>query len=242
MPHLFRIFLAVGLLACPSLAAHAQEGGMPPPPAPTANTTANGSDLVPATAGQATALEGAIPADTTDPILRLTPDKIHVIHLDRNAASVLVGNAKHLAAMTETPRQILLIPRAPGATEFRALDAQGKVIMARAVIVAAPQQDYVRVRRMCAKDDMKCQEYSVFYCPDMCHTVATTSLQQPTAAITPPILPASAGGSNAAANVPPAVSADNTHEGSATEESGTPTTEEETPGDITLPNPNDSTE
>lgn len=239
MLHLFRTLLAVSLLACPILTAHAQEGGMPPPPTP--SDTQSENDLVPAV-GQATALEGAIPAETTEPILRLTPDKIHVIRLDRNAASVLVGNAKHLAAMTETPRQILLIPRAPGATEFRALDAHGKLIMARAVIVAAPQQDYVRVRRMCPKDDVKCQEYSVFYCPDMCHTVATASLQQPAVPIKAPAMPASGDSGNAASNTPAAVTGENTAESSGNEESSTPTPEEESMGDITTPESNDSSE
>lgn len=133
-------------------------------------TTTPAADLVPP---QAATLDGQLP-EGEYPILRLTPDKIEVIRLDRDATNVIVGNNKHLVVVMETPRQVLLVPRIPGATHFQALDDKGNTIMERAVIVAAPKQDYVRVRRTCGKESNNCKEFSVFYCPDMCHPIALT--------------------------------------------------------------------
>ncbi len=121
-----------------------------------------------------TTLAGQLPSETL-PMLRLTPDKIEVVRLDADGVNVIVGNSAHLLAVMETSRQILLVPRAPGATHFQVLDANGNTVMERSVIVAAPKQDYIRVRRACAnKDNGECKEYSVFYCPDMCHAVNVT--------------------------------------------------------------------
>jgi hypothetical protein len=141
-----------------------------------------------------------------------------VVKLDRNAVNVLVGNNKHLLAIMETPRQILLIPRAPGATHLQVLDAKGETILARSVIVAAPTENYVRIRRTCAtKDDGTCQEYSVFYCPDMCHNVnVTQETQTGTAGVIPT-------GTASGSAVPP---------GSGGGLTGTPVEGAEGPGDI----------
>ena len=45
--------------------------------------------------------------------------------------------------------------------------------MQRHVIVGAPEKGnkYLRIRRACANDDTNCKQYSVYYCPDMCHEV-----------------------------------------------------------------------
>jgi hypothetical protein len=134
----------------------------------TATVVAPAADLVPPQ--NAAQLDGQLP-DGNYPLLRLTPDKIEIVKLTRDATNIIVGNSRHLLSVLETPRQVLLIPRTPGATHFQALDAQGNTIMERAVIVAAPTQDYVRVRRTCAANSPNCHEFSMFYCPDMCHEI-----------------------------------------------------------------------
>lgn len=169
------LFLSV--LCLPILSAIAQESGMPPapaivaPPAPT--LVPPPADLIVPT------LDGEL-SNAAYPMLRLTPDKIEVIRLEADAANVVVGNAKHLVAVVETPRQIMLIPRLPGATHFEVLDAAGKTLMERDVIIAAPKQDYVRVRRACTAGKKDCADMSVFYCPDMCHQVAVTGREDKT--------------------------------------------------------------
>lgn len=105
--------------------------------------------------------------------LRISSDKPEVIKLDRDAVNVLVGSDETLRAVPDTNRTIVLIPKKPGATYFKAIDAEGKVIMQRHVIVGAIEKGnkYIRIRRACAGDDARCKEFSVYYCPDMCHEV-----------------------------------------------------------------------
>ena len=110
----------------------------------------------------------------THPPLKLTPDKSQLIKLDKEAASVIVGNPAHLTVMLDTPTLAVAIPRAPGATYMSVIDKDGNVIMQRHVIVASPKENYVRVRRSCANagnSRTPCQPTSVYFCPDMCHEI-----------------------------------------------------------------------
>lgn len=73
--------------------------------------------------------------------------------------------------------------------------------MQRHVIVASPQEKYVRIRRSCASGEDGCQATSMFYCPDMCHEVQVnpeTEVQElPEAAN-----PSGGGGSGSAEEIP----------------------------------------
>jgi hypothetical protein len=110
---------------------------------------------------------------STHPPVRLTPDKSELVRLDSDAVSIIVGNPAHLSVLADSSKTLVLVPKAPGATYFTVLDAQGEVIMQRHAIVASPKKQYVRVRKSCAKSgDDNCQATQVFYCPDMCHEIA----------------------------------------------------------------------
>lgn len=131
------------------------------------------NDLPPIPAEPASA-EAPISKDATElPPLRISPDKPEVVQLDRDAVNILVGSDETLRAVPDTNHSIVLIPKKPGATYFKAIDAEGKIIMQRHVIVGAPEKGnkYLRIRRACANDDTNCKQYSVYYCPDMCHEV-----------------------------------------------------------------------
>jgi Flp pilus assembly secretin CpaC len=138
--------------------------------------------------------------ETTHPMLRLTPDKSELVHLDRNAISVVVGNPSHLSVLLDTPNMLVLVPRAPGATYFTVLDEAGEVIMQRHVIVGSPKKNYVRIRRSCANGAEGCRATSVYFCPDMCHEIDVPQMGAATEAATVPTeVPA---GSSASAQVP----------------------------------------
>jgi len=107
----------------------------------------------------------------THPTLKLTPDKSELVRLDADATSVIIGNGEHLGAVAESSRLIVLVPRLPGATYLTVLDAQGKVLMQRHVLVATPKEKYVRIRRTCNTEADGCEATTVYYCPDMCHRV-----------------------------------------------------------------------
>lgn len=137
----------------------------------------------------------------THPMLRLTPEKSELLRLDRDAISVVVGNPTHLSVMMDTPRLLVLVPRAPGATHFTVLDKKGEVIMQRHVIVAAPKENYIRVRRSCANagTDSACRATSVYFCPDMCHEIDVTQMGEETVQAASPEEAPSSGASNSPA-------------------------------------------
>lgn len=158
----FALFSAIILLQSLSVSApsFAQENDTRPP-----------LDILPAT----TAQERGIVYDDqthTHPAIKLTPDKSELVRLDRPAASIIVGNPNHLSILADTSQTLVLVARAPGATQFTVLDKNGAIVMQRHVIVASPKEKYMRIRRSCAgSDDDTCQSTSVFYCPDMCHEI-----------------------------------------------------------------------
>lgn len=135
------------------------------------NESTGAIDILPAT----TAQEQGIAYDSenhTHPALKMTPDKSELVHLDTPAASIVIGNPNHLSILADSAQTLVLVPRAPGATHFAVLDKNGDVVMQRHVIVAAPKEKYLRIRRSCAgSDNDSCQGTSVFYCPDMCHEI-----------------------------------------------------------------------
>ena len=117
----------------------------------------------------------AAPAPRNAPrqALRLTPDRTEIIRLQEDAASVVVTNPAHAQVMMETPRLLLVMPRQPGSTSLFVLDAQGKTILERDILVSASTQPYVRIRKACAASDQGCQANSYYYCPDGCYEVTT---------------------------------------------------------------------
>jgi Flp pilus assembly secretin CpaC len=156
------------LFAVPALPVHAQSE----------NISAEDPvavDILPAKSISDEALAG-VNAEDTHPPVRLTPDKSELIRLEKNAGSVIIGSPEHLSVLADTANTLVLVPRLPGATYITVLDRHGQVLMQRHVIVAAPKDKYVRVRRSCAgSDDKACQETRIYYCPDMCHEINTVS-------------------------------------------------------------------
>jgi hypothetical protein len=135
-------------------------------------TTASGSDIRSMDAG---------------PII-LTSDQTRLLRLDRDAANVVVNNPAHASVAIDSPRLLIVTPHAPGATSMIVLDAAGRTILQRAIIVTnARDRGYVRVRRSCGGTDSACARETYSYCPqgEGCHEV-TVVPTPPTAAAEPP--------------------------------------------------------
>jgi len=121
------------------------------------------------------------------PPINLSPDKSELIALDSAAATIIVGNPSHLSILPSTSQGLILVGRLPGATHFIALDQNGQIIMQRHVLVAAPKENYVRVRKTCAaSDDVDCQKTQVYYCPDTCHEIVIEANQNNNASSSTP--------------------------------------------------------
>lgn len=126
-------------------------------------------------------------------IIRLTPNESHILHLNRNAASVIVANPVHAGVFLDTPRVLVIVPGTPGATSFTVLDVEGNEIMRRDVIISERQNKYVRIQRICSGGG-NCVPSSVYFCPDGCHQVSTTSRDSGSVNVSARPGPAPAGG------------------------------------------------
>lgn len=132
--------------------------------------------IMPAWAQDADALAKTMPPLSVEKMeahvgpIRVSPDGPAIIRLDEDAGSVIVGNPTHASAVLESPRTVLLMPGAPGATKIIALNRQGKTILDRSVVVGGGSSEYMRVSRNCAlAGDAACAPASVYYCPDRCY-------------------------------------------------------------------------
>jgi hypothetical protein len=121
--------------------------------------------------------------------LELTMDKTRLVHLEQDAASVIVANPTHVSVSLENPRLLFLTPHEAGATSMIVLDAAGKTILEQELVVTNVQQKYVRVRRMCGGGDASCAAQSYTYCPDGCYEVTPVAGTGGGASPPPPTTP-----------------------------------------------------
>jgi hypothetical protein len=106
-----------------------------------------------------------------DDVIKMLPDRPMVLKLDGDVANILIGNDLFLNIFPDSRRTLILMPLVPGATFFKALDEDGNTIIEKRVIIASPENEYIRVRQACGSDDELCTFQSIYYCPDMCHSV-----------------------------------------------------------------------
>ena len=118
------------------------------------------------------AVQAEASTSTADyPVMNLSQDKSEMVKLDKDAASVIVGNPNHISVLLDTPNTLVVVPRAQGASHFSVVAEDGSIIMQRHVIVGGAKEQYVRIRRSCGANARNCQETSTYYCPDTCHEV-----------------------------------------------------------------------
>ena len=114
---------------------------------------------------------------TAHRLLNLTPDKSEMIQLEKEAASVIVGNPNHINVILDTPTTLIVVPREAGASHFSVIGKDGSILLERQVVVGAPKNSsdnkYVRIRRSCASSSSRdCQPSSVYFCDGTCHEVS----------------------------------------------------------------------
>ena len=103
--------------------------------------------------------------------LQLTTDQTKIIHLQQDAANVIINNPEHTSVALESPRLLIIKPHQPGTTSMIVLDSEGRTILQQDIIVTNVQRKYVRIRRMCNASDSSCTATSYDYCPDGCYEV-----------------------------------------------------------------------
>lgn len=111
-------------------------------------------------------------ARSLDPdAIRLTPDRVKILKLKKDAVSVVVTNPAHAVALLDSPRTVILMPRTPGTTSLVILDRNGEALLERNIIVSAAQNKYVRIRRVCPDNARGCAPEAYYYCPDGCFEI-----------------------------------------------------------------------
>lgn len=114
---------------------------------------------------------GVIETSADDDVIEMVTDRPMVLKVDKDVSNILIGNDLYLNILPDSRRTLILMPVQPGATFFRAIDSDGNTIIEKRVIVAAKKRNYIRVKQACSEDDELCSFQSIYYCPDMCHTV-----------------------------------------------------------------------
>lgn len=118
------------------------------------------------------------------PTIYLSADKSEVMKLDQDAVSIVVGNSKHLNIVADSPRTLVLIARMPGVSNFSVIGKNGDPILERNVIVAGPEDKFVRIKNTCKSNDRSCKSTNIYYCPDTCHAVDLPDNANETASVT----------------------------------------------------------
>ena len=86
-----------------------------------------------------------VETSANDDVINMVADRPLVLKLDQDVANILIGNDLFLNIFPDSRRTLILMPVQPGATYFRAIDADGNTIVEKRVIVAAKKQNYVLV-------------------------------------------------------------------------------------------------
>lgn len=118
-----------------------------------------------------------IAAPETATPFRVKPGKPQIMPLEADGfRAVVTGGAGNLSAIMRDKRSVILFPRAtPGAAHVTVFGANGRPVMARYVVISAPEEKYVRLRQAesaaCGKDDA-CGRSTVYFCPNLCYQAA----------------------------------------------------------------------
>lgn len=127
----------------------------------------------------------AAPAKAAN-VIRLASGQSKVVALDEDAASVIVANPSHATVFLDSARTLVIVPRAIGATNFKVLNRQGRVIMNQPIVIDDSENEhYVRITRICG-GTANCQASTTYFCPDNCVPIA---VPQPEANVAYPTIP-----------------------------------------------------
>jgi len=83
-------------------------------------------------------------------------DQTTMLRLERSAAEIVVGNPSIADVSVQSSKVLVLTGKSFGETNLIVLDAQGKIIINRRVIVQEPRDGYVTVYRGSARQTLYC--------------------------------------------------------------------------------------
>ncbi len=86
-------------------------------------------------------------------------DQASVVRLDRPAAEIVVGNPSIADVSVQSGKVLIITGKSFGETNFIAIDADGKMITNRRLIVQEPRTGFVTVYRGFARQTLHCAPY-----------------------------------------------------------------------------------
>ena len=98
----------------------------------------------------------AVPTRASGETISIIVNKAHIIRLDKDAASVLVGDPRLARWNLDSPRRIFVRGRVPGETNLYVLDSDGNEILSADLIVVPNKDRHVTVNRGVAEATLSC--------------------------------------------------------------------------------------
>jgi len=83
-------------------------------------------------------------------------DQATMLHLERAAAEIVVGNPSIADVSVQNSKVLVLTGKSFGETNLIVLDAEGKVIINRRIVVREPRGGYVTVYQGVARQTLHC--------------------------------------------------------------------------------------
>ncbi len=110
-------------------------------------------------------------APETDLPIHIKPGKYQTVPIPEELGTAVVDDgASKITAVPYANKQVALYPHGEGAAHVTLYGKNGKVLMARYVVVATPEVKYIRLHRICKKGQTgQCEKTDVYYCPNLCY-------------------------------------------------------------------------
>lgn len=96
------------------------------------------------------------PAHTANRDLEILIDQATMLRLERSAAEIIVGNPSIADVAVQSSKTLVLTGKSFGETNLIVLDAQGKIIINRRVVVQEPRDGYVTMYQGSARQTLYC--------------------------------------------------------------------------------------
>ena len=104
-------------------------------------------------------LAPAVPAMAASNSVQVLVDQATLVRLDRPAAEIVVGNPSIADVSVQSGKLLVVTGKSFGETNLIVMDADGKVVANRQLIVQEPRTGFVTVYRGSARQTLHCAPY-----------------------------------------------------------------------------------
>lgn len=102
---------------------------------------------------------GTASANAADQSINVLIDQASLLKLDRPAAEIVVGNPSIADVSVQSGKVLVLTGKSFGETNLIVLDADGKTIISKQLVVSEPRTGFVTVYRGTAQQTVHCAPY-----------------------------------------------------------------------------------